>query len=211
MRTSNARLEAFIGRHPELFNYLPAQAVHPHDYFMAHTVLRLLPRGVTPNSVTLFRILTTPVVFFLILNEYYPVGIIAFLLVAFTDVIDGSLARTRNQITNFGALFDPLADKLLIGSMVLLLVFEYFPLWLGITILGIEIAFIAGAAVAKYKFKTIRSANVWGKIKMILQVIAVFLILAGLLFEFPAFLSAAAWLFGIAIGFAVVSLFAHGL
>jgi phosphatidylglycerophosphate synthase len=121
------------------------------------------------------------------------------------------LARTRGKITNFGILFDPLADKLLIGSMVLLVVFQNFSFYLGITVLALEIIFILSAFVAKYKFKTVKAANVWGKIKMILQVFAVFLTLAGLLLHFQYFFTLAAWLFGLAIGFAIVSLFAHGV
>jgi phosphatidylglycerophosphate synthase len=57
----------------------------------------------------------------------------------------------------------------------------------------------------------IRGANWWGKIKMITQCVAVFLVLMALLFEFPLFLAAAQWLFGLAVGFAIMSLFSHGL
>lgn len=159
----------------------------------------------------MFRILLTPAVFFLILYVQYEVGVALFLLTAFTDAIDGSMARTRNQITRFGILFDPLADKLLIGSMVLLLVFRYFNFWLGFTILGIEIIFIVGAAISKIKFKNTRMANLWGKIKMLLQVLAVFVTLLALLLDFPILLTVAAWMFGLAIGFAILSLFTHGI
>ncbi len=204
-------INAIIRRNPDLFTYLSPEVVHPHDHFMARTVLRLFPRRVTPNRVTAFRVLTTPLVVALVMNDYYYIGIVSFLLVAFTDVIDGSLARTRNQITRFGILFDPLADKLLIGSMVILLVFRYYHYTLGIAILGMEAIFIIFAFVAKYKFKTVRMANVWGKMKMLLQVLAVFLTLAALLSGNPILFTVAAWLFGLAIGFAVVSLFAHGI
>jgi CDP-diacylglycerol--glycerol-3-phosphate 3-phosphatidyltransferase len=205
------KIKEFIARNPDLFVYQTSHEVHPHDQLMAWTVLKLFSHKVTPNKVTLFRIIATPVVFFLILFDHYLVGTIAFVLVAFTDAIDGSMARTRNQITKFGMLFDPLADKLLIGSLVLILVFRYYNFWLGITILGLEIAFILSALVVKYKFKTVRAANVWGKIKMILQVTAVFLTLIALWFDHPELLYVGAWVFGLAIGFAVVSLFAHGV
>lgn len=201
----------FKKRNHDLFAYLPAAEVHLHDQLMARTVLRLIPRTVTPNRVTLLRVLATPVVFLFILFGSYQIGVILFLLVASTDAIDGSLARTRHQVTKFGMLFDPMADKLLIGSMVLILVFRYFNPWLGIAILGIEIIIMALALVVKYKFKTVHAANRWGKIKMILQVLAVFLTLLALLFEFPLLISIAAWVFGVAIGFAILSLFAHGV
>ena len=205
------RIKKFIERHPHLFESLKAEKVFPHDELMARTVLKAFPRTVTPNEVTLFRIIATPFVFLLILYDYLDIGIVAFILVAFTDAIDGSMARTRHQITRFGMLFDPLADKFLIGSMVLLLVFKNFNFWLGFGILGVEIILIMTALVAKVKFKTVRAANRWGKLKMILQVAAVFLTLLALLLDFPSLLTYAAGLFGLAIGAAIVSLFAHSI
>jgi CDP-diacylglycerol--glycerol-3-phosphate 3-phosphatidyltransferase len=205
------RINYFITHHPDLFTYLPADEVHPHDRLLERIILKFLPESVTPNRVTMFRVLATPAVFLLILLGWYRLGIVAFLLVAFTDAIDGSLARTRNKITKFGMLFDPLADKFLIGSMVLLLVFQHFDFWLGFSVLLIEIVFILSALVSTYKFKTVRMANVWGKTKMILQVLAVFVTLLALLFDYPQLFTAAAWLFGLAIGFAVVSLFSFGI
>jgi CDP-diacylglycerol--glycerol-3-phosphate 3-phosphatidyltransferase len=196
---------------PEMFEYLPAKEIFPHDNLMRLTVLRLIPARLTPNKITLFRIIFTPAVIFLITFGHLYTGVIAFLLVAFTDVIDGSLARTKNMVTRFGMLFDPLADKLLIGSMVLLLVFNYYPFWLGMTIIAIEIIFIIFALVAKYKFKTVRMANIWGKVKMILQVLAVFITLLALLLELPVLFNVAMWVFGAAIGLAIVSLFSHGV
>lgn len=206
------RIKYFVEKHPELFEYLPATNINPHDRLMERWFLRFLPaRYFTPNRITLLRILMTPVVFFLILFVQYKVGVALFLLTAFTDAIDGSMARTRNQITRFGMLFDPLADKLLIGSMVLLLVFRYFNFWLGFTILGIEIIFMVGATITKVKFRTIRMANLWGKMKMIFQVLAVFVTLLALLLDFPILLTVATWIFGLAIGFAILSLFTHGI
>ncbi len=204
-------IKDFKDRHQSLFEYLSADVVHPHDHFLDRTLLRFLPVWVTPNRVTMVRVILTPVVFLITLFGYYALGIVCFLLVAFTDAVDGSLARVRSKITRFGMLFDPLADKFLIGSMVLLLVFEYFPIYLGLSILGLEIIIVTFALVGQYKFQTVRMANIWGKIKMILQVCAVFLTLAALLLNAPYLLSVATGIFGLAIGFAIVSLFAHGV
>ena len=205
------KINRFTKRHPDLFNFLDTKEVHPHDQLMARTVLRLFSHKITPNQVTFFRILATPIVFVFVLLDYYLIGTVLFLLVAFTDVIDGSMARTRNQITKFGMLFDPFADKLLICSLVTILVFKYYNFWLGTAILSLEVAFILFALVWKYKFKTVRRANIWGKIKMILQVVAVFLTLLALLSGYPFLITIGAWVFGLAIGFAVVSLFASGV
>lgn len=204
-------IKYFVQKHPDLFVYLPADSIHAHDQFVYRIFLKHLPFSITPNCITSLRIFFTPLIFLLILFEHYKVGAAGFLFLAFTDVLDGSLARTQNKITKFGMMYDPLADKFLIGSMVLLLVFRYYNFWLGLGILGLEVAFILLALISKYKFKTVRMANLWGKIKMILQVLAVFATLLGLVMNVPHLFSAAYWLFGLAIGFALVSLFAHGI
>jgi CDP-diacylglycerol--glycerol-3-phosphate 3-phosphatidyltransferase len=204
-------IKQFKERNTDLFVYLKAEEIHPHDQFLARTVLKFFPATITPNRISLFRIFATPFVFYLTLNGFYLEGIIAFLLVAFTDALDGSLARTQNKITRFGMLLDPLADKLLIGSMVLLLVFRNLNVWLGVAVLVIEVIFIIAAYITRVKFKTVRMANGWGKIKMFLQVLAMCAIMFGLVLDVPIFFSLASGILGLAIGFALVSLFKHGL
>lgn len=204
-------IKRFKEKNQDLFEYIESKEVHPHDHFLDNTVLRLLPKAITPNKISLFRIFATPFVFLLILFGHYNIGVVAFALVAFTDAMDGSLARTKNKITKFGMLIDPLADKLLVGSMVLLLVFRYLDFWLGIAVLGIEIVFILTAYVYRVKFKTVRMANLWGKIKMFLQVLSICVVLVALVFENPLLLNVASLILGLSIGFALVSLFRHGI
>jgi CDP-diacylglycerol--glycerol-3-phosphate 3-phosphatidyltransferase len=203
--------KAIVKIHPDMFVHMKSDVVHPHDHFMAWTFLRLIPSFVTPNMVTMFRLLATPIVFWFILLENYQVGVLAFVMVAFTDAIDGSLARMRAQVTKFGMVFDPLADKILIGSMVILVVFQNFNIVFGIAIILIELTFIVSAIVYRLKKRTIRGANLWGKIKMILQTGAISLTLIALLLDFPLLLSIAAGFLGLAIGFALLSLFSHGI
>lgn len=181
-----------------------------HDRMVDRLFLWMIPYWIKPNHITGLRLLLTPLVVLINFNGNYRVGVPLFLAVAFTDVIDGSLARTRKQITDLGKLIDPLADKLLIGSMVVLLVFRYLPHWIGWAVIGVELVFIALATIWRLMGK-VGQANIWGKIKMILQVLAVFLILLALTYEVPVLLTAAAWLFGAAITFALVSLFFHGI
>ena len=204
-------IKDFKERNADLFEYLPATEVHPHDHFLNMIILRFFPKSLTPNKISIFRILATPFVFMLIFLGYYNIGVVCFVLVAFTDALDGSLARTQNKITKFGMLLDPLADKLLIGSMVLLLVFKYLEFWLGIAVLGMEIIFISTAYVYRVKFKTVRMANLWGKIKMFLQVLAICSVLIALVFENQTFLNMANVILGLSVGFALVSLFRHGI
>ncbi|MBP9732383.1 MAG: CDP-alcohol phosphatidyltransferase family protein [Candidatus Magasanikbacteria bacterium] len=204
-------IKRFKERNGDLFVYLKAEEVHPHDHFLEKVFLRWLPLWVTPNRITMFRVFTTPIVFYLTLNGFYKAGIISFLLVASTDAMDGSLARTQNRITKFGMLLDPVADKFLVGSMILILVFRNLNPWLGIAILGIEIIFIVSALIARIKFKTVRMANRWGKIKMFLQVLAMCSIMFGLVLDVPFLFAFATGVLGLAIGSAIVSLFKHGL
>lgn len=204
-------INRFAERHPDYFVYQKATEVYPHDHFLAWTILRFIPKSWTPNQFTLARICLTPVVAWLMVTHNYNVGIVLFVLAAFTDALDGSLARTQNKITKFGMLFDPIADKFLIGVMVLCLVLQNYSWHLGLAIIGVELIIIVSAIVAEFRFNTVRAANIWGKIKMILQVLAVFLTLAALIWNVSILFTVAAWLFGVAIGFALISLFAHGI
>jgi CDP-diacylglycerol---glycerol-3-phosphate 3-phosphatidyltransferase len=196
---------------PDLFLYKTAEKVHLHDELLYKYLLRFFSERVTPNKITLLRIVCTPLIVFTLVLGHFVLGSILFLVVAGTDALDGSLARKTGRITNMGILLDPLADKLLIGSMVLVLVFDYFSPWIGWSILVLEIVFILVAFVARVQFKTVRMANLWGKLKMIAQVVAIFLTLMALLLKLPALLTIATWFFGVAIGFAVISLFSHGV
>lgn len=187
-----------------------AADVFLHDRILDKFVLWMIPRSVRPNYITILRIILTPLVVWFNYRGEYHIGIPLFLCAAFTDALDGSLARTRDQITDLGKLLDPFADKLLIGSMVVLLVFRYLPHWIGWSVIGIEIVFVILATAWRIAGK-VGQANAWGKIKMILQVIGVFLILLGLTIGNQFLFAAAAWLFGAAIIFAVLSLFFHGV
>jgi len=184
--------------------------IYPHDRLLAATVLKLVPTKVTPNQITILRILLTPAVLWLLWFRYYETGMLLFLLVAFTDMIDGSLARTRGQVTDWGKIWDPVADKLLIGSVVALLLFRAFPEELIVVIFGLEAAFLVGGYYRKRQ-GVIVSANWWGKFKMLSQVAGVTLFLLFLKTGLPALATASYAVFILAAMLAVGSLFKHGL
>ncbi|OGH67631.1 MAG: hypothetical protein A3C15_01420 [Candidatus Magasanikbacteria bacterium RIFCSPHIGHO2_02_FULL_50_9b] len=184
--------------------------VYLHDRILDRTMLWLIPRWIYPNYITSLRLILTPFVVYVNYVGNYYIGIPLFLFAAFTDAVDGSLARTRDQVTDLGKMLDPLADKLLIGSMVVLLLFQNFDARLAYAVLGIEAIFIVLASVRRITGH-IGQANVWGKIKMMLQCAAVFLILLGLTFGNTLLFAIASWIFGAAIVFALISLFFHGI
>ncbi len=110
----------------------------------------------------------------------YALGIIIFLIAAITDILDGHLARKRNQVSKLGALLDPIADKLLICSALVVLVDKHLaPAWAVVIILGREFAVTGLRSVAAAEGIIISARNV-GKIKMWAQCVAVVsLLIAG--------------------------------
>ena len=146
------------------------------DRLLEKTVLQVLPARLTPNHLTVLRILLTPPVVILLAMDRYEMGIALFLFAGATDAIDGALARTRKQITEWGILFDPIADKLLIGSVLFLVVLRNINYALGIALLIVETILIIGGWIRKSR-GIIEPANIWGKLKMGAEVLGVLLLL----------------------------------
>lgn len=192
------------------FSFQKAEKVYFHDRILAASILKLFPRSVKPNYVTVFRFIATPFVVVLMVYGNYVIGLMAFLFTAFSDVIDGSLARTRDQITNWGKIYDPLADKILIGSMVFIIVLKYIDYWTAIIIIVLELIIITAAWIRKTEGRKIE-ANLWGKIKMCLQVSGVSILLLAVIFKWQGLLPFASGVLYLAIAFAVVSLLTHGI
>ncbi|PIT94241.1 hypothetical protein COU00_00065 [Candidatus Falkowbacteria bacterium CG10_big_fil_rev_8_21_14_0_10_43_11] len=191
-------------------NYQRAAKIFWHDKILAATVLRLFPASVKPNHVTIFRFLATPPVMLLMFFDYYQVGIWAFLLVAFSDALDGSLARTRAQITEWGKVYDPLADKLLIGSMIFAIVLRYIDFYAAMVIVGLEAIIIISAWWRKHNGHSVE-ANIWGKIKMLLQVSGTVFLLLAIVFDFESLLPFGKGAFYLAIAFSIISLLTYGI
>lgn len=178
---------------------------YPTDYLLKYTVLPLIPRAVTPNQVTVLRIVLTPVVVWFIIVGDFRVAIPLFLFVALTDAIDGAMARLRAQITQWGTLWDPVADKLLIGSAVVVVVLEHVNLILGLVLLALELIVII-AGYRRYRQGIVHPANVWGKTKMVLEVLGVTILLIALASHINLLVHFSFGTFALAIIFAVVSL-----
>jgi len=180
----------------------------PHDWLMAKTVLRLFPQAVWPNHITAARFFTSPIVFCLLWQGFYKVGLVAFLLVAFTDAIDGSMARTRKRITIWGTKYDGVADKFLIVGVVMILVLQCLGWLLAGTIIGVEFSTIIVAAFYARK-GIVSQANIWGKTKMVVQVAATSLLIIYIISGVAMFLLVGQWLFVLAILLSFVSVAVH--
>lgn len=184
--------------------------LYPHDKIMNVIAVRYLPRWITPNQLTILRFSLIPIVVWLISEQNWDVGIPLFLFAAFTDLLDGSLARIRKQITIWGTLADPAADKLLIGSVALLTVVQQLGWSMAWLIIGVELL-IVGSGLVRRKQNWVLSANWAGKIKMLLQVIGVTLLLISASLGLPALLPIAAFVLWAAIIIAIISLFTYSL
>ncbi|MFH1430053.1 MAG: CDP-alcohol phosphatidyltransferase family protein [Candidatus Uhrbacteria bacterium] len=180
------------------------------DRIFAVTILPFIPKSVTPNQVTTFRFVMTPVVLFFVLRGDYRIGLVLFVLTAITDSVDGAMARTRNQVTEWGKAYDPLADKVLIMSMIFGVVVRELDAIIGFVIVAIE-AIILGLAWYGRAHGRSLQANRWGKIKMVLEVVGVSLLLLGLAFGIPAIVPISSATFILAILFALVSLATYGV
>lgn len=121
-----------------------------------------------PNLLTLFRILLIPV-FIAVFNSNIEnntlIALGIFLLAGLTDLLDGYIARKYNMITRLGTLLDPLADKLmLITVLICLALKDYFPLWIAALVIIKEAAMIGGGVFLYYSKRSIViPANLYGK------------------------------------------------
>lgn len=135
-----------------------------------------------PVVLTLFRILCIPLLVFLLLSHFEGRELISFSvfgLAALTDIADGVLARRTDKTTALGELLDPLADKLLISSVLICLVgLGRIESWMVVIIIGREIAVTGFRAVAASK-GIIIPASALGKIKMWCEAITICLLILG--------------------------------
>lgn len=133
------------------------------------------------NKLTMIRIFLVPVFLFFITVKEIPYGsiiaTIVFIIAALTDQLDGHIARSRNQITNFGKFMDPLADKLLVtAALVSLVELELVSGWAVVVILAREFA-VSGLRTLAASDGIVIAASWWGKIKTVTQMIAILLLL----------------------------------
>ena len=134
-----------------------------------------------PNSLTLLRILAVPVLVVALLGEVDDGDVIAaivFALAAATDGLDGYIARRRNQVTNFGKLMDPLADKLLVvAALISLVELDRLAAWIAMVIIAREIA-VTGLRTLAAEQGVVVAASWLGKVKTTLQIAAIFALIA---------------------------------
>lgn len=138
------------------------------------------------NKLTIFRIILVPIMviipFFNIETKvagipltYLLVDII-FIIASLTDKLDGYIARSKNQVTTFGKFLDPLADKILVlTAMIMLVEMRKLPAWIPVIVLAREFIVSGYRLIAVEKGGKVIAASKWGKIKTVTQMIAIIL------------------------------------
>lgn len=140
-----------------------------------------------PNWLTLLRVALIPV-FVVLLIDPTPAmlraAVVVFLLAAITDYLDGIMARRYDGVSDFGKLLDPLADKILVMAALVMMVGlrddrfgdSYVPAWMAVLVLAREI-WVTGIRGIAAVGGTVIAANSSGKVKSVLQIIAIVLLL----------------------------------
>ncbi|NLL30587.1 MAG: CDP-diacylglycerol--glycerol-3-phosphate 3-phosphatidyltransferase [Clostridiales bacterium] len=133
------------------------------------------------NKLTMLRIILVPIFLVFIAVRDIPYGTfiatIIFIIASVTDQLDGYIARSRNQITTFGKFMDPLADKLLVTAALISLVeLKTIPAWAAVVIIAREFAVSGLRTIAASEGKVI-AASIWGKVKTVIQIIAILICL----------------------------------
>jgi CDP-diacylglycerol--glycerol-3-phosphate 3-phosphatidyltransferase len=135
-----------------------------------------------PNVLTVIRILLVPVLVVALLEKTGGGDLLAaivFAVASLTDAIDGYLARSRNWVTTFGKLMDPIADKLLIvAALVALVSLGRLEAWVAMVIIAREFAVTVLRVAAGTQQGVVISASSFGKVKTTFQVAMVMVLIA---------------------------------
>ncbi len=144
------------------------------------------------NKLTIFRIILVPI--FVIIgylgtaagvfnNQVLGIALyliimdVIFIIASITDKLDGYIARSRNQVTAFGKFLDPLADKILVlTALVMLVEYGKIPAWIPVIVLSREFLVSGYRLIAVQQSGAVIAASIWGKLKTVTQMIAIILI-----------------------------------
>jgi cardiolipin synthase len=132
-----------------------------------------------PNAITVLRAALIPWLAWLLLERNYAAAFLLFVASALSDLADGWIARRWNLRTRFGAIADPLADKLTMLTVVMLLAMHgWLPWWFAVLVVGRDVLIVSGAAAYHFAIGEVEVAPTWiSKLNTALE----FIFLAGVL------------------------------
>ena len=152
------------------------------DKLVGKTLLWAFPSWIKPNHLTILRLLFIPVILVLLYFEHRGWALSMFVVAVFTDLIDGAMARKRDQTTTFGTYVDPIADKLLVAAVLAWVGWQYLVVDIFLGFIALELILMAIGVPMLLRANETQPSNFFGKGKMIIQSLALFLfLLAGIL------------------------------
>jgi CDP-diacylglycerol--glycerol-3-phosphate 3-phosphatidyltransferase len=175
------------------------------DRIVAKGVLWAFPSWIKPNHLTVLRLLFIPAILLLLHFEHRGWALAAFIVATSTDFIDGAMARRRKQTSTFGTYVDPIADKLLVASVLAWVGWRYLVVDIFLGFIVLELVFTAVGVPLLLRAKATQSSNVFGKAKMIAQSLALFLFLLAGILALDTLTQVSLYLLWVALGLAVVS------
>jgi CDP-diacylglycerol--glycerol-3-phosphate 3-phosphatidyltransferase len=120
-----------------------------------------------PNLLSIFRILLIGPIIFLLLQDNrlcLNIALVLIFLGVLSDFLDGKIARKFNQISEVGKILDPVADKLAVGAVIIVLVFHRdFPIWAAALIIGRDVLILIAGLLWATRYKFVVPSNILGK------------------------------------------------
>ena len=141
-----------------------------------------MSRSQIPNLITALRmLLALPAAWFLWQGRY-PEALAMVAVAGASDILDGELARRFDWRSEFGAMMDPIADKLLVAAMFVLFTLQgHIPLWLAVVVISRDFVILLGAGIYRLLFRELQMApSLASKANTALQVVVLLLLLLGL-------------------------------
>jgi len=138
--------------------------------------------GNLPNILTLARILLLPFFAVTIIYKEFKIALIVFILASVTDLLDGLIARIKKQVTYFGSILDPIADKFfLITSFLLMSYYGLMPKWLTIIVISKDVIVLTGSIILYFVTHSLKiEPSFMGKVTSASQFVLIGLILLSL-------------------------------
>jgi len=134
-----------------------------------------------PNMLTVSRILLTPGIVMAFADRRFDIAWVLFAVAGLTDALDGALARILKQRSSFGAMLDPLADKILLDtSFICLALQDWIPTWLAVLVVSRDVFIVGGLALLQYSGVDVKRGikPVWfSKCATLAQILLVLLIM----------------------------------
>jgi cardiolipin synthase len=133
-----------------------------------------------PNTITLARLFMVPALILVLKDEDYRLALLIFLVAGISDALDGYIAKKYNFVTQFGAVLDPVADKLLlVSAYIMLSIIGHVPFWLVLAVVSRDLFIVGGYMVVTSLMGAVTmNPSLLSKLNTLMQIILVIAILA---------------------------------